>query len=90
VLGCDERVIALISRARGFTEHGGLGEIAYGQVAVVEDGSILRLERDEPDDRDAMLTRFGELRDEHGSAPAPDRKRVRPRRTSDRVSGGMV
>jgi ketosteroid isomerase-like protein len=62
VLACEERVIALTVRARGFTEDGSLGETAYGQVDVVEDGAMVRLERFEPGDRDAMLARYEALR----------------------------
>jgi hypothetical protein len=40
---------------------GGTFENRYGNVTVVEDGQITRLERFDPDDRDAILERYARL-----------------------------
>jgi ketosteroid isomerase-like protein len=61
VVACDDRVIAMSLAGRGTTVEGGPYEIAYGVVAVIENGLIRRWERYEPDDRRAMIARYAAL-----------------------------
>jgi ketosteroid isomerase-like protein len=85
VLACDERVIAVLLAACG--EHrdgGGAFEVAIGWVAVVENGRLVRMERYEPDDRQAMLARFAELTGSPRPAPG-DRRAERCLREAFRV-----
>lgn len=63
VLAVDGRVMAFRFRWVFHAEDalGGEGVIDVGEVAVIEDGLIVRAEYFTPDDRDAMLARFAEL-----------------------------
>jgi hypothetical protein len=63
VLACDERVIALRTTWHGHSaDTGGEVEFKFGYVAVVEDGLLVRQDHYDPDDREAMLARYEELR----------------------------
>jgi ketosteroid isomerase-like protein len=57
VLACDERAIALIVTYGGSSTRIGRGtwQNGYGSVVLVDANQITRLERFEPDERDAML-----------------------------------
>jgi hypothetical protein len=61
LLDCDERTIAMLAAVRGTAPESGAFEVAFGAVDVVEDGRFVRIELFDPDDRDAMLTRYREL-----------------------------
>lgn len=62
VLACDDRVIALCTTMHGTdNDHSRSVKITYGAVAVIENGLVRRLDRYEPDDRPAMMSRYAEL-----------------------------
>src|SRR5207248_1783103 len=64
VLACDERVIAVGYTFAGRAADGGEFQNAYGAVIRVESGQMTSLDRFEPDDQTAILTRYAELSDE--------------------------
>jgi hypothetical protein len=62
VLACDDRIVAVQCSHHGTAnDGGGRFELAYGVVAVIDDGLVSHTERFEYDDRQAMLVRFAEL-----------------------------
>jgi hypothetical protein len=62
VLACDDRVLAGIYVIRGTSvDGGGLFEIWFGMVSVIEDGLQRRQERFDAKDRQAMMARYAEL-----------------------------
>jgi class 3 adenylate cyclase/ketosteroid isomerase-like protein/tetratricopeptide (TPR) repeat protein len=73
VLAVNESVIAFRLRWAGHTEQAsGAGEfiVEAGEVAVIEDGRIVKSEYFAPDARHAMLVRFAELAGEEASSTA--------------------
>ena len=67
VLACDEHVIAAVIRYTGRGADGfGEFEAAIGSVTMIADGRLVHADRYEPDDREAMLARFGELSGSQG------------------------
>jgi hypothetical protein len=62
LLACDERVIALLGCVRGTAPDDGREfELRFGAVDVVEDGLVVSVELYDPDERQAMLARYGAL-----------------------------
>jgi len=62
VLACDDRVLALLCSMHGTNnDGGGRFEIAVGLLYVSENDLVRRVEVYAPEDRQAMLARFGEL-----------------------------
>jgi ketosteroid isomerase-like protein len=62
VLACDDRFIAARGRFHGKSaDGGGAFEIAFGVVAVVEDGQVSWMEWFDYDAREAVLVRYAEL-----------------------------
>ena len=62
VLACDDRVVAVRTTFHGHGRHAGAFEIPTGLIIVTEDDRWSLTEIFDHDDRDAMLTRFAELR----------------------------
>jgi class 3 adenylate cyclase/ketosteroid isomerase-like protein/predicted ester cyclase len=74
VLACDDRVCAVTVTAAGVADTdqgGGEWEIAYGIVAVIEDGRLGEAHQYEREDRQAMVARYAELGG--GQGPLGDR-----------------
>jgi ketosteroid isomerase-like protein len=94
VLACDDRVIAATQALRGTADDfGGSFELAFGIVAVIEDGLRVREDGYEPEDRQAMLVRFAELGG--GQGPLGDRSPEQwasafARRWAARDVGGLM
>jgi class 3 adenylate cyclase/ketosteroid isomerase-like protein/tetratricopeptide (TPR) repeat protein len=61
VLACDDRVIAMRYTWRGHGVKAGEVALSVGAVTVIEDGLWASLDLYEPDDDEAMLSRYAEL-----------------------------
>ncbi len=75
VLACDERVIATRLTWRGaMLDGGGRYEIPVGLVILIDEaGRAASWDQYEPDDREAMLARFGQLSDRASEVVLGDR-----------------
>jgi class 3 adenylate cyclase/ketosteroid isomerase-like protein len=62
VLAADQGLVALRTRWVGHDLRGGAFELALGQVVVVGNGQLLSIDQYDPEDREAMMARFEELR----------------------------